>query len=180
MRLFAACALPLLLALSLLALSGGCKTDSESKPSEASAIIEGRSGRRASGFASFTEVPDGVLIVVDIQGAPPGTHGLHIAQYGDCGAANASSAGPHFDPVDTAHGSPDSPVHHAGDLGNIEIDQAGVGHYERTILGLTVRPSPYSVVYRALVLNERADDLKTQPAGDAGARIACGVILPHE
>jgi Cu-Zn family superoxide dismutase len=171
---------PLFVALTTFLALGSCKSDAESDVSEASAIIEGRSGRRASGFASFTEVPGGVLIVVDIQGATPGTHGIHIAQYGDCDAANASSAGPHFDPVDTSHGSPDSSIHHAGDLGNIEIDQKGVGHYERTIRGLTVRPSPYSVVYRALVLNERADDFKTQPAGDSGARIACGVILPRE
>src|SRR5262245_15492231 len=157
-----------------------CESESAHRIPESSALIEGRSGRRCTGFASFTEVPGGVSIVVDVQNVTPGLHGLHIAEFGNCDAVNASSAGGHFDPHGAQHGSPDAPVHHAGDLGNIQVDASGAGHYERVVAGLTVGPGPFSVTYRAIVLNERRDDFESQPAGDAGARIACGVILPRK
>jgi Cu-Zn family superoxide dismutase len=113
---------------------------------------------------------------VDIQKAPPGTHGLHLHEKGDCSAADATSAGGHFNPTSMPHAGPMDAQHHAGDLGNIEIKADGTGHLEIFSEMLTVSAGPNSVVGRSVVFHEKADDLKTQPTGNAGGRLGCGVI----
>jgi Cu-Zn family superoxide dismutase len=142
----------------------------------ARASLESRSGSTATGTATFTEVSTGgVRVVVEIAGAPPGVHGLHVHEKGDCSAPDASSAGSHFNPGGAPHAGPADAMRHAGDLGNIEIKGNGKGRLELTTDLLTVRPGPNSVVGRAVIFHEKADDLKSQPTGDAGGRLACGV-----
>ncbi len=143
---------------------------------EAVTTIEARSGSAAAGDASFVQDGDSVRIVVNVKGATQGEHGLHIHEKGDCSAADGASAGPHFNPGGHNHGGLDQSPRHAGDLGNISVGADGMGKLEVVLKGLTVAPGESSVVGRALVLHEKPDDLRTQPSGNSGARIGCGVI----
>jgi Cu-Zn family superoxide dismutase len=143
---------------------------------EAIATLESKSGSTVTGTAKFKQKGDGVEATIEIKGAKPGQHGLHLHQNGDCSAPDAASAGGHFNPDNKAHGAPDADPHHAGDLGNITIRNDGKGKLKITVKGLTVDPGPHSVVGRAVVFHADTDDLKSQPAGNAGARFACGVV----
>lgn len=142
----------------------------------AKATLEAKSGSTVGGWATFTEVPGGVKVVVHVEKAPPGTHGLHIHEKGDCSDPEAKAAGGHFNPTAMDHAGPMDEKHHAGDLGNIEVKADGTGHLEITSKMLTVKEGPNSVVGRSVIFHEKADDLKTQPTGNAGGRLACGVI----
>ncbi len=143
----------------------------------ARATLEARSGSTVSGWATFTELDGGgVRVVVHVEKAPPGTHGLHIHDKGDCSDPEAKSAGGHFNPGAMEHAGPMDERHHAGDLGNIEVKADGTGNLEISSKMLTVTEGPHSVVGRAVIFHEKADDLKTQPTGNAGGRLACGVI----
>ena len=162
-------------------ITAGCASAS-AKPAapagaQAKATIEPRSGSNVRGWATFTErSTGGVAVVVHIENAPPGIHGLHVHEKGDCSAPDASSAGGHFNPGGDPHAGPTDMHRHAGDLGNITIEANGTGHLELVTDLLTVRPGPNSVVGRAVVFHEKADDLKTQPTGGAGGRLGCGVV----
>jgi Cu-Zn family superoxide dismutase len=142
----------------------------------AMASIESRSGSTVTGSATFTETEGGVLVEVEVHHAPPGWHAVHVHEKGDCSAPDAVSAGGHFNPGSKAHGSPDAPDHHAGDLGNMSVDENGEGRHVRLMPELTVADGEFSVRGRALVVHASADDLVTQPTGNAGGRIGCGVI----
>jgi len=144
---------------------------------QARATIEPRSGSNVKGWATFTDrSTGGVAVVVHIENAPPGTHGLHVHDKGDCSAPDASSAGGHFNPGGMPHAGPTEAHRHAGDLGNITIEANGTGHLEIVTDLLTVKPGPNSVVGRAVIFHEKADDLQTQPTGNAGGRLGCGVV----
>ncbi len=161
-----------------IALSAGCaSTAPPPAGAQAKATIEPRSGSNVRGWATFTErSTGGVAVVVHIENALPGTHGLHLHEKGDCSAPDASSAGGHFNPGGMPHAGPADMQRHAGDFGNITIESNGTGHLELVSDLLTVRPGPNSVVGRAVVFHEKVDDLKTQPTGNAGGRLACGVV----
>jgi superoxide dismutase, Cu-Zn family len=142
----------------------------------ASARIEARSGSTVTGSATFTETEGGVLVEIEIRNATPGWHAVHVHETGDCSAADASSAGGHFNPVSKSHGSPHAPDHHAGDLGNLWVDEKGVGRHVLLMPDLRVSDGPSSVRGRAIIVHADIDDLVTQPTGNAGGRIGCGVI----
>lgn len=112
---------------------------------------------------------------VDLRGLEPGLHGFHIHETGDCSADDASSAGGHFNPQDAPHGSRDGAERHAGDMGNIEADNDGRVDTELTLPGITFA-GPTSILQRAVVIHGQEDDLESQPAGDSGDRVGCGVI----
>ena len=160
--------------------TAGCGSTSAQAPSagaQAKATIEPRSGSNVGGWATFTDrSTGGVAVVVHIENAPPGTHGLHVHEKGDCSAPDASSAGAHFNPGGDPHAGPTETHRHAGDLGNITIEANGTGHLELVTDLLTVKPGPNSVVGKAVIFHEKADDLKTQPTGNAGGRLGCGVV----
>lgn len=140
------------------------------------ATLEGRSGSTATGSVSFREASDGsVTVTIDISGVAPGTHGFHVHSTGDCSAADATSAGPHFDVGGNPHGAPGTAPHHTGDFGNLTADANGRIQTQFTTRSVTVAPGANSVVGKAVILHANADDLTSQPAGNAGARIACGV-----
>src|SRR5882672_8239709 len=145
-------------------------------PAHAKTTIEARSGSTVTGTATFTELPNGVHVVVDIENATPGAHGLHIHEKGDCSAPDAMSAGAHFNPAGNPHAGPRDKTRHNGDFGNIEIGPDGKGRLELVDDLLTVKPGPTSVVGKSIIFHEQTDDLKTQPAGNSGARLGCGVI----
>ena len=142
----------------------------------ASARIEGRSGSTLSGSATFVEQAGGVLVELKVTNAPPGWHAVHVHEKGDCSAADGSSAGTHFNPAGMKHGSPHAAEHHAGDLGNMWVDEQGNGHHALLMPALAVADGPNSVRGRALIVHASADDLVTDPTGNAGGRIGCGVI----
>lgn len=172
-RLFASAGLAAAAAL----LAACASTPSEPK---ATATIESRSGSPVTGRAVFTQLPGnaGTRCQIWIEHATPGTHGLHLHEKGDCSAPDAMSAGGHFNASGNPHAAPVDARRHNGDLGNIEIGPDGKGQLDETSNLLTVAPGPNSVVGKAVIFHEKADDLTTQPTGAAGARFGCGVVQP--
>jgi Cu-Zn family superoxide dismutase len=142
----------------------------------ATATLRPASGSNVSGTVTFTEESGGVRIFAMLSGLEPGEHGFHIHVTGDCSAPDASSAGGHFNPGNTAHAGPDAAERHAGDFGNITADEAGNATFERVDTHIALDDGPNSVIGRAVVVHADADDMSSQPAGNAGARIACGSI----
>src|SRR2546421_4217314 len=140
----------------------------------ASAKLESKSGSQVTGTVTFTKTGDDVQVVADIQGLKPGKHGFHIHEKGDCSAADAASAGGHFNPTHQHHGGPATAEHHTGDLGNIEADASGKAHLDWK--GKMSLNGPDSIIGKSVVVHEKEDDLKSDPAGNSGARVACGVI----
>lgn len=141
---------------------------------KAAAQLEPKSGSQVTGTVTFTKVGDEIQVVADIQNLKPGKHGFHIHEKGDCSAADAASAGAHFNPTQKHHGGPMTPDHHSGDLGNVEADASGKAHLDwKGKLSLSGNDS---IIGRSAVVHEKEDDLKTDPSGNSGARIACGVI----
>ena len=164
-----------LLAMTGLALTG-CQTIPADAPG-ASADLQPTGRNKATGTVHFYQMGNRVRVIARVAGLVPGReHGFHIHEQGDCGDADFKNAGGHFNPTGAAHGAPGDAAHHAGDLGNIEIAADGSGMLSVSTSLLTVAEGPNSVAGRAVILHEKADDLKTQPTGDAGGRIACGVI----
>lgn len=164
----------------------GPKVDSDAEHVvEAVVKLTPTKGHQAEGTVRFTwiepkqgeeHVKTGIHIVADVTGLTPNQkHGFHIHEYGDCSADDASSAGAHFDPSGFLHGAPDSATRHIGDLGNLEADSKGVAHYDRIDKVITFTGAN-SIIGKSLIVHEREDDFTTQPTGNAGARIACGVI----
>ncbi len=142
----------------------------------AKATLMAREGGTVAGEVTSTEFAGEVSIVAHITGAPPGTHGFHIHEVGDCSSADFKSAGGHFNPTDMPHGAPTDMERHAGDLGNVEVLEDGSADHEVTSTMISVGMEGTSIVGRGVILHEGADDLVSQPTGAAGARLACGVI----
>jgi superoxide dismutase, Cu-Zn family len=142
---------------------------------KAIAVLHPTAGSNVSGTVIFTASDNQVKVVADITGLSPGKHGFHIHEFGDCSDPKAVSAGGHFNPAHKQHGAPDASDRHAGDLGNIEADASGKAHLEWTD-GVMKLSGSDSIIGHAVIVHEKADDLKTQPTGDAGGRLACGVI----
>ncbi len=162
-------------------LLAACAATSDQEGSSAVAKLGAKSGSQVRGEIKFTQVGSRVRIEGEITGLAPGKKGLHIHAIGDCSAADAASAGGHFDPRNaknwsTRHGGPHTADRHAGDLGNIVFDQNGKAVVNMMVSGIAVDSGPIGILGRALVVHFQADDLKTDPTGDAGARAACGVI----
>jgi Cu-Zn family superoxide dismutase len=140
------------------------------------ATLQPKSGTQVTGTATFTQKGDQVEIVVTAKSLPPGKHGIHVHEKGDCSASDASSAGGHFAPGGGQHAGPTDANRHAGDLGNLEVGADGVGTLTITTDKLHVGSGERDVIGKALVIHGDPDDLATQPSGNSGGRIACGVI----
>ena len=135
-------------------------------------------GHDASGSLTLTSEGSAVHVAGTLQGLTPNAEfGFHIHEKGDCSAPDASSAGPHFNPSSSQHGNPSADPHHAGDMLNVKSDAQGAAQVDAQATGVTLASGePNDVMGKAVVLHEKADDYKTQPSGNSGARIACGVI----
>jgi Cu-Zn family superoxide dismutase len=145
---------------------------------KASAQLEPKSNSKVTGIVTFTKVGDEVQVVANIENLTPGKHGFHIHEKGDCSAPDASSAGAHFNPMQKHHGGPESLDRHDGDLGNITADASGKAHLDwKGKLNLTGKGA---IIGRSMVVHEKEDDLKTDPSGNSGARVACGLIAAAE
>jgi Cu-Zn family superoxide dismutase len=133
------------------------------------------------GMAIFTQEAQGVRISVTVKGLSPGEHGIHIHSVGKCEPPDFLSAGPHFNPTNKKHGltNPEGP--HAGDLPNLVVGEDGSAVYEHITDRVTLTPGELSLFDEdgsALVIHAGPDDQMTDPAGNSGARVLCGVITP--
>lgn len=149
----------------------------------AEALVSPIGDGTVAGTVSFTPLGDALQVSYDLGGLGTGAHGFHVHQVGDCGPDSTGTpggaAGGHFNPLESPHGAPSASPgdRHAGDLGNIDAgpDGRAAGTVVDSVLSLD---GPTSVLGRALVIHAGADDLSSQPSGDAGARVGCGVIRP--
>jgi len=142
----------------------------------ATATLAPTKGNQAAGTVAFVQRGSIVYVDAHLSGLSPGLHGFHVHEKGDCRAADGSSAGGHFNPTGAAHAGPDNTQRHAGDLGNITADANGIAVYRAQVTGISLATAEDSIIGRAVIVHANPDDLRTQPAGNAGARIACGLI----
>ena len=173
-----------LFALTILfsACGGGGETPAQNvapAPLQVSAHLAPTEGNSVYGNVTFSqEGNDSVRIIAEVSGLTPGSHGFHIHENGDCSAPDASSAGGHFNPLQTQHGKAGEGDHHAGDLPSLEADGEGSARINAVLNGITLT-GDHSIVGRSLIVHADPDDFTTQPTGNAGARVACAVIHPH-
>ncbi|MDQ8181096.1 superoxide dismutase family protein [Pelagicoccus sp. SDUM812005] len=169
------------------ALLAGCKGEPVNDPVSsddvdpkvrriAEARLSPTEGNTAEGVVTFVQESEGIRVIADIRNlSVNGRHGFHIHETGDCSAPDASSAGGHFNPNNETHAGPMADKRHVGDLGNLETTEAGSAMYVRVDEHLRF-DGPASIIGKAVVVHANADDYQSQPSGNAGPRIACGVI----
>jgi len=179
------------LALLVLGFASGCGKKSDMSSSGASsetvaaapaaaslsaqAVIEPTEGNDVRGTVRFVQEGAKVRVIADLTGLTPGEHGIHVHEHGDCSAPDGSSAGGHFNPTNQPHAGPDADARHVGDMGNIVADSAGKAHLDYVDSKIALS-GPNSVVDRSVIVHSGRDDLTSQPSGDSGKRVACGVI----
>jgi Cu-Zn family superoxide dismutase len=156
----------------------GCAPMTGSKGPVAVATLAPTQGNSAAGTVSFEPDGDGVRVHAKLTGLKPnGEHGFHVHERGDCSAPDATSAGGHYNPGGQPHG-PQTAPHHAGDMPSLKADASGAADATFTIKGVAIG-SGADIIGRAVVVHAQPDDYTTQPTGNSGARIACGVIARH-
>ena len=178
MRIVFVTALALLVAGCASAPRAPAPPPAQSTAQAAAVNLASASGSLISGKATLQPMGDGVHLRGTVGGfAPHSQHGIHVHEKGDCSAADASSAGAHFNPAASAHGRAGHGVHHAGDMDNLVADGDGVAQINLHLHGVTLGGGAANdIAGRALVVHAAPDDYASQPAGNAGARVACGVI----
>jgi Cu-Zn family superoxide dismutase len=170
-------------ALVLLALLAGCSHSPKINSSTGmimdvmEAKVAPTEGNHCNGTVDFVAQKDGsVKVIVDLQALEPNSvHAIHVHEVGDCSAPDAMSAKGHYNPEGKPHGMPPAEDRHAGDLGNMTADKDGKVHYEVTVTNITLATSRNPVLGHAVIVHATQDD-GSQPVGNAGARIGCGVI----
>jgi len=172
--------IPLLIPVAAAAMLAACQSTSSPKPDEAAratAALQPTKGSKAFGEATFEQVGDKVRVIVFAQGLKPGAeHGFHIHEAGDCGSGDGMSAKGHFNPHGKPHGDPKSAERHAGDLPSLKAGKDGRARIDATVDAISIGQGAGNIVGRGLIIHADPGDYKTQPTGNAGARIACGVI----
>ncbi|HKW82023.1 MAG TPA: superoxide dismutase family protein [Casimicrobiaceae bacterium] len=133
-------------------------------------------GNSVKGSVRFEQKGDKVAVDANLSGLTPGNHGFHIHEKGDCSSSDGMSAGGHFNPTAKPHGNPDSPDHHAGDMPVLVADSAGNASLRAELAPMSVGSGVTDIVGKAVIVHKDGDDYTTQPTGNAGARVACGVI----
>jgi Cu-Zn family superoxide dismutase len=144
-------------------------------PTKAVAVMNALGSSGVSGTVTFTKAEKGVQVEAKLTGLKPGDHGFHIHEFGDCSAPDGASAGGHFNPSGEAHAGPHDAQRHTGDMGNIKAGADGTA----TLSYVDPRASfegANSILGRGVIVHVNPDDFKTQPTGNAGGRLACGVI----
>ncbi|MBC8041822.1 MAG: superoxide dismutase family protein [Rhizobacter sp.] len=152
-----------------------------SRPNEqrrvAIATIAGKSGTKTSGRATFTEANGKVTMLLEVENASPGAHAVHLHEKGDCSDDSAKAAGDHWNPTTMQHGKMDNGMSHSGDIGNITIGSDGKGRIEMTTdLWSVSSDAKKGIIGHSIIVHLKADDFVSQPSGNAGGRIGCGVI----
>ena len=142
----------------------------------AEATLEARSGSAITGTVSFQAVGQKVRVEARVAGLTPGAHGFHVHEAGDCSAPDASSAKGHFNPAGRPHGHHGGGERHAGDMPNLVADSSGRATLSAELDMLSLTEGPGGILKRSVVIHADPDDYKSQPAGNSGKRVACGVI----
>jgi Cu-Zn family superoxide dismutase len=167
------------MAVLLLGATCGIMASAEDERKTATADIkDGKS--QSVGQAKFTAVKGGVQMSVTVADLSPGVHAIHIHTVGKCEAPGFTTAGGHFNPANKMHGTMNPQGHHAGDLPNLTVGADGKGAFNATIQDVTLAGDGAASLFHSggtsVVIHEKEDDMKTDPAGNAGGRIGCGVI----
>jgi len=159
-------------------LLGACQTQTTTDEApRATAALQPTKGNKAFGEATFEQVGDKVRVIVFAQNLPPDRElGFHIHEAGDCSSGDGMSAKGHFNPHGKPHGRAGTAERHAGDLPSLKAAKNGRVKLDVTVDGIAIGSGPGDIVGRGLIIHADPDDYKTQPTGNAGARIACGVI----
>jgi len=158
----------------------GCKTNSKSSDSKnLNLVFESKSNSKVTGTATFTEKNGKVTFVAKITGLQPGIHAIHIHEKSDCSAADGSSAGGHWNPTFKKHGKWGVDEYHKGDIGNFTADEKGNGTITLTTGEWCIgcADATKDILGKGLIVHQGADDFISQPAGNAGARVACSAII---
>jgi superoxide dismutase, Cu-Zn family len=144
----------------------------------AKATMEAASGSKVTGEVTFTEEDGGVRFELAVDNLTPGEHAVHLHEKGDCSADDASSAGGHWNPTMKPHGKRDGGhAFHKGDIGNMNVGADGKGTMQMTVEGWSIGGADSTnVIGKSVIIHEKPDDFTTQPSGNAGARVSCGVI----
>lgn len=170
--------------LSAIGLAAGVAENNQSKrqegatkahvpiPKQAVVVLRPTKGNSVTGTILLRQEKGNVRLKGMVRGLKPGKHGFHIHEFGDLRADDGKSAGGHFNPKGHKHGGPQDEESHAGDLGNIEANSQGIAKVDKVAKGLPL----HFAIGRSIVVHAGADDLESQPSGDAGARVAVGVI----
>jgi Cu-Zn family superoxide dismutase len=153
-----------------------CATMTGSGPS-AVAKLDATKGNNVAGTFKFTQVGDKVRVEAKVSGLTPGQHGAHIHEKGDCSSGDGMSAGGHFNPTGKPHGNYAAAERHAGDLPPLDADASGNASVNATLDVIQVGSGQTDVIGHAVIVHAAPDDFKTQPTGNSGARVACGVIV---
>lgn len=157
------------------ALAAGCAAMTPSGPAAVADLAPTR-GSSAAGTVTFTQKGGKVVVVAKVSGLAPGSHGFHIHEKGDCSSGDGMSAGGHFNPLGKPHAHPSTTDRHAGDMPMLVADSAGNASLTVELDVITVGSGATDVVGKGVIVHKDPDDYKTQPTGNAGARVACGVI----
>jgi superoxide dismutase, Cu-Zn family len=171
-------------------LMGACSTNAADKPAAAEKADKAAAAKSAKahihgagenkgkihGSLTFAEVDGGVKVTGEISGLTPGKHGFHIHEKGELTDDKLTSAGGHFNPGKHKHGGPDTAEKHAGDLGNITADEKGVAKVDATFKGVSLSGKEDGIIGRSVIVHAKEDDMKTDPSGNSGDRIAGGKI----
>jgi len=169
---------PVIAAAAAVVLLGACAS-APVEPLRATAQLQPTKGNKTFGEATFEEAGGKIHVVVYVQGLKPGQeHGLHIHEVGDCSSGDGMSTKGHFNPFGKPHAHAGIPERHAGDLPALKAAKNGRAKVDVMLDVIAIAPGPASIVGRGLIVHADPDDYKTQPTGNAGARIACGVIRP--
>ena len=166
-----------LLVLPAVTLAAGCGMMGIGGGPKATANLQPTKGSNTSGTVTFTQSGGKVRVAGEVTGLRPNQeHGFHIHEAGDCSSGDGMSTKGHYNPEKKPHGQPGSPERHAGDMPSLKADANGKAKVDATLDIITVSPGPTSVVGKGLIVHAQPDDYKTQPTGNAGARLACAVI----
>jgi Cu-Zn family superoxide dismutase len=142
----------------------------------ATATLAPTAGNTTAGTVTFVQKGDKVMVNAKVSGLAPGAHGFHVHEKGDCSASDGMSAGGHFNPTGKPHGDPNAPDHHAGDMPMLQVDASGNATLSAELGPMTVGSGVTDIVGKSVIVHKDPDDFKTQPTGNSGARVACGVI----
>ena len=151
-------------------------TAASAQQSKVAATLAPSAGNTIAGTVVFVEEGRKVFVIAEVTGLKPGPHGFHVHEKGDCSAPDFSSAGGHFNPGTQPHGDPTAGAHHAGDMPMLVADASGKATARAELRSMSIGGGASDIVGKAVVVHADADDFRSQPAGNSGARIACGVI----
>lgn len=160
-----------------LAALSGCESLGLVPGPKARAELRPTAGNTTTGWVEFEQRDSRMVVTAEVRGLKPNSeHGFHVHEKGDCSAPDAMSAGGHFNPLNKPHAHHDKADRHAGDLPNLKADAQGVAKYRAETALMILGSGPTSPIGRAVVVHRDPDDYSSQPAGNSGPRLACGVV----